>query len=250
MPEMPKIDMPEMPDIGFTFEDFSALVVEKCSPIEQLSPMKVGQIQKLIADGDEEMGKRAAPYFAILLVFFLLAFVGYFVTALVALVLDAKAMDDECAEETYVWLYVFVVLLLPTVLGVIVGLIQGGLNTAFPNKEDAKALLQISDFVLAIPSPLLNVGLGVLGLVLWGGMEEACAGFYWDEYAMLLVIFYIQIGLTCIGGLFGLITVVAMLIGIVNRVTAALTPKGDAAPGADDAPRKTRLPTEHLAKSD
>jgi len=36
--EMPKIEMPQMPevDLGFTFEDFSALVVEKLSPLEQV----------------------------------------------------------------------------------------------------------------------------------------------------------------------------------------------------------------------
>jgi hypothetical protein len=31
----------------------------------------------------------------------------------------------------------------------------------------------------AVPSPLLNVCLGVLGLALWGSMGEACADFYW-----------------------------------------------------------------------
>ena len=31
----------------------------------------------------------------------------------------------------------------------------------------------------AIPSPLLLVCLGVLGLALWGGMGEECADFYW-----------------------------------------------------------------------
>ena len=142
----------------------------------QLSPFKVGAIQQLIADGDADLGKKTAPYFAIILVLFLLAFLGYFVTALVALVvcrlqidsrirtrlctcnhcislscspaysasvvahaallvphthflaratltlqLDATAMDAECAEETYIWLYVFIVLVLPTIVGVLIG---------------------------------------------------------------------------------------------------------------------------------
>ena len=38
--------------------------------------------------GDEELGKATAPYFAVVLVLFLLAFLGYFVTALVALVVQ------------------------------------------------------------------------------------------------------------------------------------------------------------------
>ena len=32
---------------------------------------------------------------------------------------------------------------------------------------------------IAVPSPLLLVCLGVLGLALWGGMGEECADFYW-----------------------------------------------------------------------
>ena len=103
------------------------------------------------------MGKAAAPFFAIGLVVFLLAFVGYMICALVALVfdvqvfffpsglcrlhdlcaggmeftvhglyiknkdsflnLDVQAMDEECAEETWVWIYVFIVLAVPTIIG-------------------------------------------------------------------------------------------------------------------------------------
>ncbi len=39
-----------------TFEGFSALVVKWLSPVEQLSPFKVGQIQKLIAQIAEGAG--------------------------------------------------------------------------------------------------------------------------------------------------------------------------------------------------
>jgi hypothetical protein len=35
--------------------------------------------------------------------------------------LDATAMDAECAEEAYVWLYVFIVLVVPTIVGVLCG---------------------------------------------------------------------------------------------------------------------------------
>ena len=61
----------------------------------QLSPFKVGAIQQLIADGDADLGKKTAPYFAIILVLFLLAFLGYFVTALVALVVCRMQIDSK-----------------------------------------------------------------------------------------------------------------------------------------------------------
>jgi len=41
--------------------------------------------------------------------------------ATLTLQLDATAMDAECAEETYIWLYVFIVLVLPTIVGVLIG---------------------------------------------------------------------------------------------------------------------------------
>ena len=39
-----------------------------------------------------------------------------------------QAMDDECAEETWVWIYVFLVFSVPTVIGSILALIQSGLQ--------------------------------------------------------------------------------------------------------------------------
>jgi len=43
-------------EIPTSFEGFSALVVKWLSPVEQLSPFKVGQIQKLIAQIAESAG--------------------------------------------------------------------------------------------------------------------------------------------------------------------------------------------------
>ena len=43
-------------EIPTTFEGFSALVVKWLSPVEQLSPFKVGQIQKLISQIAESAG--------------------------------------------------------------------------------------------------------------------------------------------------------------------------------------------------
>jgi hypothetical protein len=43
-------------EISLSFEGVSALVVKYLSPVEQLSPFKVGQIQKLIADIAESAG--------------------------------------------------------------------------------------------------------------------------------------------------------------------------------------------------
>ena len=33
-------------------------------------------------------------------------------------------MDAECAEEAYVWLYVFIVLVVPTIVGVLCGAME------------------------------------------------------------------------------------------------------------------------------
>jgi hypothetical protein len=43
--------------------------------------------------------------------------------------LDATAMDAECAEEAYVWLYVFIVLVVPTIVGVLCGAMAERMHT-------------------------------------------------------------------------------------------------------------------------
>lgn len=146
--------------------------------------IKVGQIQKLVADADEELGKTLAPYVAIHQVVFLITFVAYFVVALVALVLDADAMDTVCATDTWIWLYVQLVI--PTTVGFIVGLLQATSRMATQDE----AALRMVDIFLAFPSPVTMVVLGVIGLALWGGMEDACADFYGEIFGLLLVVLY------------------------------------------------------------
>jgi hypothetical protein len=197
------------------FEEVSEKVVAALAPIEQISPVRPGQIQKLISDADEGWGRSLAPAFATAQIFFLLAFVGYFVVALVALVLDAQAMDDSCAEETWIWLYVLLVLVLPTTLGFVVGLMQAAMYLAFQDPAARKVV----DMVLAIPSPLIMVLLGIIGLALIGGMADECEEFYWQNFALLVVVFYIQVVLMCLSAVFGLLTLCAMGIGLMNSAT-------------------------------
>ena len=113
------------------------------------------------------------------------------------------------------------------------GYMQGALQVAFPFKDtDAThdRIRRVGDMVLAVPAPLLNLALGVLGLLLLFGMEDDCADFYWVNFGMLLVIFYIQVALTLLGGLFGLLTLVAMVIGLVNSAFKAVRESARADP--------------------
>ena len=180
---------------------------------------QVGQIQKLVTDADEELGKTLVPYFAMLQVFFMLAFVVYFVVALVALVLDAEAMDAQCAAQSWVWLYVLLVLVVPTIVGFVMGLVE---STSRMVTSDAP-VLRVLDMLLAIPSPLVMVVLGVIGLALWGGMEDECADFYWANFGMVLLVFYVQVCLMCFSALFGLLALCGMGIGLVNSVSKRYT---------------------------
>ena len=95
-----------------------------------MSPFKVGQIQKLISDINEQAGTVVAPFFIVLQVLFLLAFVGYLVVAIVALCLDWEAMGCDCAEDSWIWLYVLLALAIPTTFGFIMGLVKAGLALA------------------------------------------------------------------------------------------------------------------------
>jgi len=173
--------------------------------VQKRTRTQVGQIQKLVTDADEDLGKTLAAYFAILQVFLMVAFVGYFVVALVALVLDADAMDAQCAAQSWVWLYVLLVLVVPTIVGFVMGLVE---STSRMITSDAP-VLRVLNMLLAIPSPLVMVVLGVIGLALWGGMEDECADFYWANFGMVsqdkLLVFYVQVCLMCFSALFGLL---------------------------------------------
>jgi len=132
------------------------------APLEEISPFKLGQIQILISDINKEAGEWVAPYFAIGMVFFLMAFTGYFVMAIIALVLDFEAMDAACAADSWVWLYVLLVVVIPTSLGFVMGLVKTGLNMA-----DLKGNFgwEIPAVFLSLPGPILYIVLGVLGWV-------------------------------------------------------------------------------------
>ncbi len=57
-------------------------------------------------------------------VIFLLLFVAYFVIGVVALAVDAEAMDAECAADSWIWLYALLVIVIPTSLGFVLSLVE------------------------------------------------------------------------------------------------------------------------------
>jgi len=228
-------DDPKKEEESLSFESVSALVVKYLSPVEQLSPFKVGQIQKLIADiaesaGNTELGAQIAPYFAVAQVLFLLLFVAYFVIGVVALAVDAEAMDCPCAEDSWIWLYSLLVIVIPTSLGFILSLVQTGLQMIDALK-DVKY-----DIFIALPSPLLMVTLGVLGIVLWSGMTEECDAFYATNHGLLLIVFHLQVVIMVVASVFGSIT----LFGMGMALYADLTKKSDyEAPGDESSGTKS-----------
>jgi len=131
------------------------LVVKYLSPVEEMSPFKVGQIQKLISDINKQAGTVVAPVFIVLQVLFLLAFVGYLVVAIVALCLDWEAMSCDCAEDSWIWLYVLLALAIPTTFGFVMGLVKAGLALADLKKNVG---WEIPDVFLALPGAYTSVG--------------------------------------------------------------------------------------------
>lgn len=224
-------------EIEYTFEGVSKLVVKYLSPVEQLSPFKVGQIQKLVADiaesaGNSELGGQIAPYFAIAQVIFLLLFVAYFVIGVISLAVDAEAMDAtatkdaagedlespiDCAEESWVWLYVLLVVVIPTSIGFLLGLVQTGLNMIEAIKHFKY------DIFLALPTPILYLTLGILGINIWASMSEECDAFYSEEHGLLLAVFHVQVIIMSVASVFGTIT----LFGMGAALYADLTKKSE-----------------------
>lgn len=189
--------MPEMPGGGEYadqaqehLKSTSDLVVKYLSPVEEMSPFKVGQIKELISKVNEDAGTAVAPFFIVLQVLFLLAFVGYFVVAVVALCLDWMAMDCECAADSWVWLYVLLVVVIPTSFGFLMGLVKAGLALADLKKNVG---WEIPDVFLALPGPVIYITLGILGIILWSTMDAECDSLYSETYGMLYIIFKIQV---------------------------------------------------------
>jgi len=200
------------------FNGWSELIVKYLSYVEEISPFKVGQIQKLIADVSKdalpELGGQIAPYFAIVQIIFLMLFLAYFVLGVVSVAVDFEAMDCECAEDSWVWLYVLLVLVIPTSMGVVMGFVKGAMAAA-----DLEAKLGFDTAIFtALPPPLLYITLGILGIVLWANMTEECDDFYSDSHGLLLGIFHIQVIIMAIASVFGLISCWAMTMVLIKQV--------------------------------
>ena len=159
-------------EIPQTFGEFSSMVVKHLSPVEELSPFKLGQIQELVGTVSKEAGDASAPFFAVGIVLFLLAFVAYATVAVIALVLDSKAVGDECAHKSWIWLFVLLALAIPASLGFLVGLVKTVLNAA---DLKAKVGCEIPAVFLALPAPVVYIVFGVLGILLWATMDEECS---------------------------------------------------------------------------
>jgi hypothetical protein len=223
--------MPEMPGGEYAekaqehLKSTSDLVVKYLSPVEEMSPFKVGQIQKLISDVNEQAGTAVAPFFIVLQVLFLLAFVGYMVVAIVALCLDWEAMSCDCAADSWVWLYVLLALAIPTSFGFIMGLVKAGLALADLKKNVG---WEIPDVFLALPAPCIYITLGILGIILWSTMDAECDEMYSVSYGMLFVIFKIQVIMLGIASIFGAITCFAQASVLIAQLSGGSGGSGDA----------------------
>jgi len=190
----------------FSFGEFSSMIVKHLSPVEELSPFKLAQIQELIHQISKDAGDLVAPYFAIAIVFFLLAFCGYLALAIVSLVLDFEAIDAACAADSWVWLYVLLAVVIPTSLGFVMGVVKAALLAA-----DLKERVgwEVPAVALALPGPILYIVLGVLGWVLWLTMDASCVSYYEASAGLLFIIFKVQVILLSVAAIFGIITCVA-----------------------------------------
>lgn len=99
-------------------------------------------------------------------------------------------VQDSCAEESWVWLFVLLAVAIPTGLGFVMGLVKTGLNMANLKKRFG---WEIPPALLSFPGPVLYVVLGILGILLWVNMSDACDATYSGSYFLLYVIFKIQV---------------------------------------------------------
>jgi len=98
--------------------------------------------------------------------------------------------QDSCAADSWVWIFVLLALAIPTGLGFVMGLVKTGLNMANLKKRFG---WDVPPALLSFPGPVLYVVLGVLGIMLWVNMTDACASSYAGSYFLLFIIFKIQV---------------------------------------------------------
>jgi len=161
-----------------------------------------------------ELGGQIAPYFAVAQIVFLMLFLAYFVLGVIAVCVDFEAMDCPCAEDSWIWLYVLLVIVIPTSMGVVMGFIRGAMG-AFDS--DRQLGFDTSIFT-AMPPPVLYVTLGVLGIVLWANMTAECDAFYSQTHGLLIGIFHIQVIIMSIAAVFGLMACWAMTMVLIKQV--------------------------------
>jgi hypothetical protein len=209
-----------------TFGEFSSVVVKHLAPVEELSLFKLGQIQEIIVTINKDVGDALAPTFAVAIVFFLLACIAYVTLAIVALGLDRGALWDSCAEDYWIWLYVLLVLAIPTALGLVMGIVKTALNAA--NLKQTVGV-EIPAVLLALPGPALYIVLGVLGIVIWATMDDECVDWYEDNAMFLLTIFRIQVILIGVAAIIGLLTVLAQAVVLITQLSMGKDDTGSAA---------------------
>ncbi|EKX45062.1 hypothetical protein GUITHDRAFT_139332 [Guillardia theta CCMP2712] len=219
MPELklPDISMPEfnMPEIKMPtdFNEGSAQLVEILKPVEQLSPIKFGQMHTVIKDMNKEAGDAIANYVVFVQIIFLLLFVAYFVMGVIAVCVDFAAMDAPCAAQSWVWLYVLLVVIIPTSLGFIMFAVEAVLKSIDLKKNVG---WEVPSVFFSFPSPIVYIVFGILGIVLWSNMGDECDKFYSTNHGMLLTMFHIQVIVMGVAAILGVITVWSQAVQFIT----------------------------------
>ena len=130
-------------------------------------------------------------------------------------------MDAACAEDSWVWLYVLLAVVIPTSLGFVMGVVKAALIAA-----DLKERVgwEIPPVALALPGPVLYIVLGVLGIVLWATMDDACGKWYEDNTGLLFIVFKIQVILLGVASIFGVITCVSQASVMIAQWSGKVIP--------------------------
>ena len=191
-----------------TFQGWCSLISDVLSPAEELSPFKLGQIKELITEFSKDLGLFVAPAFVLGQVLFLVAFVGYLVTAIYSLIANVGALSDACANESWVWLFVLLAVAIPSGLGLILGLVKTGLRMAS---------VKVPSPLFSFPGPICYITFFVLSILLWAYMSPACDAVYSKQYSLLYLIFKVQIFIFGIASIFGALTTFAQTMALIQQ---------------------------------
>jgi hypothetical protein len=120
--------------------------------------------------------------------------------SIVVVCTSSSAYSVSCAEDSNIWLYSLVAVIVMPIVGAIVSAINS-------------ILKEFASFLQVIPASM-TLFMAVWGVLLWANLSSTCNAYYEEAYWALFLVFKINVVLLVIGFVFTLMALCAILVAL------------------------------------